>query len=780
MANGSASNGNTFGKWNDLHNEGAAGQTNYLVSYNTMGFICEWDNSLTEYIAVPGQKTDFYGAEVNGLNDAGKVFKAAEALNKALNSYLETLREELEAEAETEQTEEELAQYLREKDESSDTKAITINPDICTRADEEKILNAIYTAYARYLQTFVDKGIEMNKINLKDRLIKIDGGLVQDIMKNLVTDDNYADSIDGYRITIQAVGFGSARFGNVTVRAGGKNYISPMVSTPSDVGEVLEDYVQNLQEITEDVAKQAVSSVLSSIADVTGFAEWEKNEIKTAVKKAASDLIQKGYGNVYRMAEKCRTCYELIEEIVAYTDSEKIAEAVTVENTKKLYQEIEKLSFTDKDITNKAIDRAVTEIIKKKQDLLDALYHYYTEEAEVEEEESFFDKVKNWFQALIQCPVDFEVFDTQGNRIGYVLNGEIWYDESIYIEVSGDVKNLYVPADMEVELRMVATDGGTMTYVIEKYEDGIPVERYNYYDLELTEDKTFTQSIGSDLFPEEPAMPVLTLSDGELWADEWLSAEDKTAFAVVTTQTNGAGAVIGGGNYAIGDSVELTAIPNETNTKFVGWFVGEELFSTDSTWRFPAREDVIVRAEFETIDPGLTHLHCIGDSEYVIDGEYLWEVPEGTTVDELLAQFENPRENLSVYDLDGAEVGSGEVRTGYTIRLTADEGVADSLTILSVGQDHAVLLGDMTLGETTLSIPVTNLTREGDFVVLLASYTEEGQYQGLIWEPVKDLARGETVELTFALPEGAEILKAFAVTSLAEAEPLSNTVSFGS
>lgn len=68
-------------------------------------------------------------------------------------------------------------------------------------------------------------------------------------------------------------------------------------------------------------------------------------------------------------------------------------------------------------------------------------------------------------------------------------------------------------------------------------------------------------------------------------------------YVVTVTASNG-GRVQGGGSYYHGDIVTLTAVPDE-GYSFVGWYVNNQLVSTDTTYSFTATESVSLTALFE-------------------------------------------------------------------------------------------------------------------------------------------------------------------------------------
>lgn len=150
-----------------------------------------------------------------------------------------------------------------------------------------------------------------------------------------------------------------------------------------------------------------------------------------------------------------------------------------------------------------------------------------------------------------------------------------------------------------------------------------------------------------------------------------------SAFVTVETEESEEGVVIGAGDYAKGDLVELTALTSDEKYAFSGWYIGDELVSTDGIYRFTALENVAVRAEFErkynfddsfkadmseNCSEYFTHVYKNGDGSYGI----------------LITPFaENPADDMTVYftsyKSDGSILSEREM---YAARL-GDNGCYD-------------------------------------------------------------------------------------------------------
>lgn len=115
--------------------------------------------------------------------------------------------------------------------------------------------------------------------------------------------------------------------------------------------------------------------------------------------------------------------------------------------------------------------------------------------------------------------------------------------------------------------------------------------------------------------------------------------------------------------------------------------------------------------------------------------------------------------------------------------VTVTERFADEYQINSIavrdsdGEVLSVLPDEVFLA----TVSITNLASEGNTHVLLAAYTDAGQYQGMMWVSIEDLSVGATCKVTLPVDNSdgkIENLKAFTVASFSNLTPLGDVVSF--
>ena len=533
-----------------------------------------------------------YGATKFKYTPEGEVYAAATAYNKALEEYLKAVKSEAKKTAKGNKTLKEKAQSLIIKDKSAKYKYLRFTTGTGTIPEQPEV--AAYMALAEYFDYLADTAESKLNIDLDDEAYMIDAKLTKQILSK-VGHYSKTSQQNGWTVSMNIVSFAKQGTGYMTIKKGSLSYYAIFSSSPKDVRDALNNFLGEIRDVTDDITKSAAKSLYAEISDITGFGNYFHNLTEYHLSNVTKTLRKHGFGNVLKIFKKCSDGYDVIRGIIAFSDARHIQDALS--NAEDIYNKLSKLDYSDDAVDNFIIKQAMDKVNNAKNTLCDELYDYMYSIGKPPKKEGFFDKVTSWMKSVFQCPVDFTVYNTDGEVIGYVSDGEVYYNDDIFIETSGDVKNLYVPSGMEVRIEMIGTDEGEFNYVLEEVADDEPIGRLNYYGIPLTEGASFEQTLDSGSIANGTDKPISS-QDGDINADEYLSADDLTAFVTVETECGDEGVVIGAGDYAKGDSVELTALASDDKYTLSGWYIGDELVSTDETYRFTALENVIVRAEF--------------------------------------------------------------------------------------------------------------------------------------------------------------------------------------
>lgn len=380
--------------------------------------------------------------------------------------------------------------------------------------------------------------------------------IINDVVK-LIDEVEFSEKFNGVKVHFSVTCVGGAFTGSMVVD--GKSVL--VNSNAEEVASVMTQYVSELCDITKDVVKQGLWSLVDFLEKESMIQDIVEKDIQNALKDKITGIQSRGLGDVLKYILKYKKGYEITSAFINADNSKAFAKALR--NADVYVVELDKLELeTDEVITNKAVTSAMDAVNKAKKQFRNTLYSYVYESGK-------FEGPTKWESFLrffgIHCPVDFTLYDDNNNVIGYVRDGEVYYDENVaYITVNGDAKSIYVSENMNIRLEMQATDDGTMDYFVENLTENGLYGRMNFYNVPLTEGQKFTQVI-SDGTLTRRIEDIPLMSDGEnKLADEYIPATgDKDASVTISVSTEENGYTIGDGEYVKGDLVKLTANPEE-------------------------------------------------------------------------------------------------------------------------------------------------------------------------------------------------------------------------
>ena len=211
----------------------------------------------------------------------------------------------------------------------------------------------------------------------------------------------------------------------------------------------------------------------------------------------------------------------------------------------------------------------------------------------------------------INCPVDISVYDGRGTLVASIVGDEPQVIDGsaipAFVNTDGE-KVVMLPPDETYEIRVEATAEGSVNLGIQEYYfSTASVNRLqNYYNIpvqtgelikvrlpELTEqERTSVCSDGSD------AQYQVLHGETTLTPSESYTGEDAQRSYEITVTVDGEnGMVNGGGTFAHGTFAQLEAFPRN-GAEFLGWYLDENLVSTDAVYRFAVTEDMAFTARF--------------------------------------------------------------------------------------------------------------------------------------------------------------------------------------
>ena len=582
------SNGDLYCWGNNEYGQVGNGSTeNQLTPYKVTFPTDENNDSITELTQIKCNVRQ-YGAPTYVNTSTGDVYDDTDAFIRAMNNYLMALKTACDTDAKTiKKNKSTKAKMLKDRDAASKDKIITMDSNISDTA-----LDSVYEALAQYLDMYVDEGKTLGKIDTSASLVQVSASIVNEIRNNL-DGLNFERTINGYTVKFSVTHFLWAYFGSVSVSKGlNESYTGTIISSAKGTAKVLNEYINTLSDWTEDALYSCLNSVVGEFAQVTCISGFTYNEISELFSDKVATLQSRGYGNTLKNFQKMKDGYDLVSDIVTAKKSKKLSDVM--QNADTIYKKLKKIDYSDKSVRNSIVKAAMDKLVKAKE-TLQTDFENYLYKGDAGKKSWITEKWQNFQKLFVQCPVDVEIDDENGNVLGSTNGTEYTYKDDIYIDVDGDVKTIIIPSGLKVKLKFTGTDDGTMNYVIEQNVDGNPVGRLNYYDIPLKTDKEYTQSLDGDDITADSNDAVIS-KDSTITPSEYLSVSDDANITVESAETDG-GTVVGTGIYPLGDPVSLTAYP-ENGYKFAGWYMDGELRDLSSVYRFTARENVDIEAKF--------------------------------------------------------------------------------------------------------------------------------------------------------------------------------------
>lgn len=463
---------------------------------------------------------------------------------------------------------------------------------------DEKIKDAAYEGFSKYLYETICSEIDISNISAED----INGTkLVNTILKSVKQASNSKTyKINGIKVTIKTAGIGDVSFGSITCNSS-LFHTYTICSSISQCQKAITNYMKELMGLNNSAIYQVYSSVCEDVLGVSLDKLTQKylsQNLTKRISKYTSKLEASGIGNLATNLNSCYNYYQYIKKMMGIIDSkdspEKILEAM------KTYGK-----FEDSSISDNVVKKAWNELKKAATNLNEAYLSYIS--GTDSKLGIWWDLVKpKWgkkdtkVKATFSCPVNVFVLNSLGQQIGYAGEDDVWFDSDIiYIEEKGDAKIIYTSSEEPISFNVSATAYGVLGCSIEDYDGiGLPAGRTNYYDIELYPGKNITVSGIKNATDGKVAYTVT--SDGQtISANEYIPSTQNAVVSIGCNVINN-GTVDGIGSYVRGDAAVLIATPSD-NSRFVGWMQGEHLLDTARIYEFTAKENTAITALFADI-----------------------------------------------------------------------------------------------------------------------------------------------------------------------------------
>ena len=548
-------------------------------------------------LRIPANQTHYnsdltYDGSGVGSSNEEQVRYAYSVLAKAIDDYISELNKTVKKEANIATS----IQQLRKKDEARKQPVLT-KPATASST----IIDAAYGGLANFYDQFMRDHpvLAIGNINLSDDIVTIEAKITREIKRSIKT-YNIHTTIGGHSVNgsifVQGIDANnSAFFGSITVDS-----VSFPVCSDTDVNaNAMVQYIKILADAAEDVTKSGLREYLTEFARVSCITSFTEDSFKELFGKIYDYMYKKGYGKISQYTVGLYHGYRISKDISSLHNS-KLTDKL--KSADSLYKQIKSLNFTDKSVKDEHIKLALSKVEDARADLEQRLYNYiYHPDEPLDNKRDWIDNFGDLFKKITgKCPVNFTIYDASGNVIGWTEGSYCEFENSIYIEMSGDVETIFIPNDMKVKVSVTSTGEGTMSYSVEQYSGGSAVGRMNYYDVPLIDGGTYIQEIPSgSLSGDLKQLPLTDQKGKKIYGTEYLNAESSCISNVYCWVSEG-GTVYGSGEYVRGDLAEMIAYA-ENGYSFSGWYIDNTLVGTEEVYRFAVKDEIELEAVFKPL-----------------------------------------------------------------------------------------------------------------------------------------------------------------------------------
>ena len=489
------------------------------------------------------------------------------AVNKALHTFSKTEVERREI------TINEEAKRMQKQDQNSKSRYLSGNLG--------SFSDYAYKALAEYFYDYTCNNIDLNSLD--------EAKIVNAVLKGICgATESY--QYGNVKVTLNVTSVSASRFGSLMIEENGKKVVEAIVcSTQKEIKDSINHYIKELQDLATDSAVSVATSVytdilgqsLSSLTEQFISRSIDKIEKRLAVKLSEKFNLS-GVGNVVQGLNECYSYYNYVVKNMGNLD-----------DIQAILGKVKSLEFKDTTIKDAAVKKAMGKLGKAKTQFVRSYEKYLAGTLE--------NSNKGFFNMYINCPVDVEVYNSNGDLIGCASETELWYADSIEIVSLGGAKTITALENEPFSVKIISYGYGTMDCTVEELNGAhTPIGRLNYYNISLIPGKEYAMALDRNLKKNKDNITIETNGES-IHADEYISVKEQAGVFVscMVEADDGSegGSIKGIGTYIKGNAVVLSAIP-DNGYFFEGWYQGENLISMQRTYEFTAREDMVFTARF--------------------------------------------------------------------------------------------------------------------------------------------------------------------------------------
>jgi|GEM_PF-3233010 len=203
-------------------------------------------------------------------------------------------------------------------------------------------------------------------------------------------------------------------------------------------------------------------------------------------------------------------------------------------------------------------------------------------------------------QLVLNCPIDVSVYENNVLVAQIIDDIPVEVDNSLISACLDDngQKIFFLPIDGEYEIKITATDGGTMTYSVQEYDllKQKAIRAVNYYELEISEGDSFTGIVENLNDVTQAEYPLYDSNNERL--NNFEDLEGESEYCEINILSQGNGITTSSGLYAKGEKVTVMAETFD-NEEFLGWYEnGQKIDEATEEYVFLVMGDRTLEARF--------------------------------------------------------------------------------------------------------------------------------------------------------------------------------------
>ena len=318
---------------------------------------------------------------------------------------------------------------------------------------------------------------------------------------------------------------------------------------------------------------------------------------------------------------------------------------------------------------------------------------------------------------FINCPVDVVIKDDEGNIVTRIIDNKVENIENglyAYID-DNEQKVVVVPGDGNYTAEIIANDDCDVTYTVKEYSDNdyMPESIKSYQSVEMLKEG----SLKADIKPE--ISEYILQDDNSILVPSIEESSNNINRYLIQTECDGNGIVEGGGIFTTGEFAKVTAKPSDGST-FEGWYIGSDLITSETEYRFAVTEDVYLTAKFND-EPSVSKTNIASAAISIEESTFIYT---GTQITPVIT-VKDSSNNILVENKDFTITYSDNVNAGTATVTVTGKGnytgtISKSFTIAKSAP--TLKFASTSLSKKTGDAAFTNsLTKTTDGIVTFKS-----------------------------------------------------------